>query len=467
MKNKRNRYILLITYSIAYVIAFFLVLLFTNRIRSQEIIFSNVTLIITNILIYGMIFTTTGKLADFLISKVRNKEFDTGLTAIITDFITDVKTAYSFDEIVVSAQEILEKKADCSILMYDSTKNYVIYNSPTSIVSDKKVYEDVIRSFSRFTEETFYFFDEDMGLLSDNKNARGFFIIFDNVKCFIFCNSTRYFSISIFKVLFQELKRFHKRYTILTNLTSIDELSQEWNMIADTQRSFLPNPLPTIHRLNMAVFFQPLINVSGDYYTIIPLSATRSLVLLGDVSGKGFSAALIMGIVINMVKTIGASTDLPTLVKTIEKTIKSMHFQDKYTVLFVGIVDTLKMELTYINASMADINILTETPRGYNIKNLPSNCSILGLVELGEVTTETCPLFWNDVLFLATDGISEGADEYGIELGNTAIYEETVKESAKKTPQEFIDDINALAAAHTGGRKFKDDITMLVIKVEK
>ena len=465
MKNKRNNQILLITYSITFLASFLVVLLLNNQLERFMLIYPSV--IFTNTVIFIMFFFGAGKIADVLIISSKKRELNTGLTVILTEFTSKLRESYFIDELVIHMQEILEKKGDCSILMYNSNKQYVIYNSASPVINEKHIYDVVLRNFERFTDEGYYFFDKDIGLLSDNKDARGFFIIFDDIRLFIFSNSTRDFAISSFQILYQEFKHFNMRYETLTELSRVDELFLEWNMIADTQKSFLPTPLPTINRLDMAVFFQPLINVSGDYYTVIPLTPTRSLVLLGDVSGKGFSAALIMGIVINLVKTIGESTDLPTLVTTIEKTIKSMHFQDKYTVLFVVIIDTLKMELTYINASMADINILTETPGGYNIKNLPSNCSILGLVELGEVTTQTCPLFWNDVLFLATDGISEGAIEYGIELGHTAIYETTIKESANKTPQEFIDDINALALAHTGGRKFKDDITMLVIKVER
>ncbi len=465
MKNTRNIKIQSVIYFISFLLSSIIVILLDNSFDKQVLFYPSV--IITNIAIFILSFFTAGKISDILIENAQKKELEEGLTTILTEFTKEISVAYSFDEIVESIQKLLEKKADCSVLMRDSKKNYVIYNSASPVISEKNIYENVIRNFQRFTEDGCYFFDEELGLLSDKKNARGFFVVFNEIKLYVFCNSTRVFSDDAFILLFNELKRFHKRYEALSNLTGIEELFLEWNMIADTQKSFLPQPLPTIDRLTMAAYFQPLINVSGDYYTVIPLTPTRSLVLLGDVSGKGFSAALIMGIVINMVKTIGATTSLPTLVTTIEKTIKSMHFQDKYTVLFVGIIDTLEMELTYINASMADICILTETPVGYNIKNLPSNCSILGLVELGEVTTETCPLFWNDVLFLATDGISEGANEYGIELGDTAIYESTIKEAASKTPQEFIDDVNALAKAHTGGRKFKDDITMLVIKVEK
>lgn len=465
MKNKRNFQILLIVHVIAFLTAFTIGALLNTMLGRYMMLVPSV--MITNTAIFILFFLGAGKLSDLLIYNARIKELNTGIASIFSEFIKEVSVAYFIDEVVKSAQDILEKKADCSVLMYDSKKNYVIYNSQSSVISDKEGYESVIHNFDRFNEDGYYFFDEDIGLLSENKNSRGFFVVFNNIKFFIFCNATRYLPKSVFSELFKELIRFYKRYETLTDLSSIDELSLEWNMIAETQRSFLPSPLPKMHRLDMAVFFQPLINVSGDYYTVIPLSATRSLVLLGDVSGKGFSAALIMGIVINMVKTIGATTDLPTLVRTIEQTIKSMDFQDKYTVLFVGIIDTLKMELTYINASMADICILTETPGGYNIKNLPSNCSILGLVELGTVKTETCPLFWNDVLFLATDGISECVNEYGVELGDSQVYETTIKESAKKTPQEFIEDITALAAAHTGGKKYKDDITMLVIKVEK
>ncbi len=465
MITKRRTIIIFITYSFLYCISVLLAMMFNY---SPEEGFESVpVMVFSSFVIFTLAFFGAGKFSDFWSSRLHKKDLQSGLTSIVSAFIDDLRRSYSMDELVGSIQDKLEKRGDSSILLVDNKKDYVIYNSVSLVAQDEKILTKMRRQFSQSLCDGYYFFDEDLGLLSESEQARGFIVICDDLHLIVFCTSARIFAPVIFEILFEELKKFYKRYKTIANLTQIDELSQEWAMVADTQKSFLPLNMPTIDHLEIAEYFKPLINVSGDYYTVIELSKTKTLVLLGDVSGKGFSAALIMGIVINIVKTVGKNTDLQTLVLTIDKTIKDMHFEDKYTVLFVGIIDTENMNLSYINASMADICVLTKTPLGYNSKHLLPNCSIVGLVELEKPEVITIPLFWDDVIFLATDGISETTDNSGIELGETDLYAKTIKLSAEKSPREFIQNIENLLYSYSEGRKFKDDITMLVIKVER
>src|SRR5574344_1414389 len=115
--------------------------------------------------------------------------------------------------------------------------------------------------------------------------------------------------------------------------------------------------------------------------------------MLGDVSGKGLPAALIMGLVMNTVKIIENKEDLVGVVKAVDKAIKGMHLQDKYTVMFIGIIDTNKMNIRYINASMSDPIIVTKAPNGYRIKPLTSNCSLVGIIDLDDIHVDEQRLF--------------------------------------------------------------------------
>ena len=67
---------------------------------------------------------------------------------------------------------------------------------------------------------------------------------------------------------------------------------------------------------------------------------------------------------------------------------------------------------------------------------------------------------------MASDGVSEVMDESGEELGNTKLYEDTIKASAVKEPEEFIDDVVNLVMTYNGDKKLRDDVTMMVAKVE-
>ena len=192
----------------------------------------------------------------------------------------------------------------------------------------------------------------------------------------------------------------------------------------------------------------------------------KTLVMLGDVSGKGLAAALVMGLVMNTVKIIENKEDLPAVVKAIDKAIKGMRLQDKYTVLFIGIIDTEKMTIRYVNASMSDPIIVTRAPDGYKIKPLTSNCSLIGIIELDEVEVAEQRLFRDDLILMASDGVSEVMDENGVELGDTELYLNTIKNSAYKSAQYIINDIADLVFSYNGDKKLRDDVTMLTVKVE-
>ena len=129
----------------------------------------------------------------------------------------------------------------------------------------------------------------------------------------------------------------------------------------------MPQVLPEPRRLRLAAYFRPLVNVSGDYYTALPIDDHKTLLMLGDVSGKGLPAALIMGLVMNTVKIMENKEDLVSIVYAVDKAIKGMKLQDKYTVLFISVVDTQKMTIRYVNASMSDPRIITRSPDGYTI----------------------------------------------------------------------------------------------------
>lgn len=262
-----------------------------------------------------------------------------------------------------------------------------------------------------------------------------------------------------------EFSNFQKRTKTITQLTAISELSKEWDMVAETQMSFLPQTMPQISRLDIASYFRPLVNVSGDFYDVIPLDENRTFFLLGDVSGKGLASALIMGVIVNTVKIIENKEDLPGVIRSIHMAIKSMRLEDKYAVLFIGIIDTKAMKIRYINASMADPIILTRAPNGYRIRPLQSTCSLVGIIELEEINQAELPLYRGDVVLMASDGVSEVMNGSGIELGATELYLNTVKNSAHKGAKYLINDIADLVFSYNGGNKLRDDVTMLVVKI--
>ncbi|MBQ9630797.1 MAG: SpoIIE family protein phosphatase, partial [Treponema sp.] len=282
---------------------------------------------------------------------------------------------------------------------------------------------------------------------------------------FIFCRYIKLFDDDVYEPLLEEFKRFPDRVDMLSDFSAISDLTKEWNQLAKSQVSFLPQRIPNVPRLQLAAHYEPLVNVSGDYYSIIPIDENKTLLLLGDVSGKGLSAALIMGLVVNTLKIIDNKEDLPTVLFEIDKAIKGMKLQDKYTVLFLGIVDTKQMMLRYINASMPEPMILSRLSDSYRIKYLQSNASVIGIIDITDVQVAEQKLFRGDTILLATDGLSEAMNEDSVELSETDMLKQVLQQSAAKHPQQFIDDLVNLVKEYTKRTRARDDLTILAAKV--
>ena len=423
---------------------------------------------VTAVLFVVMLFTSITIFENARV-RIERRSMETGATAYFTKFIERLRFCYSLEDFYSAVTDILEVEADCSVLYIDRNANYILYNSPNKITNDPNVLTKLEQNYSVNWHDPINFIGENLGLVTSRKKARGFFFASDGEHLYIFNRYTYLFDTEIYEKLYEEFVRFQNRSRIISSLAEISELTTEWQQLADTQVSFLPKKMPEIKNLKLGAYFRPLINVSGDYYSVLPIDENKTLLMLGDVSGKGLAAALVMGLVMNTVKIKENKEDLVGMIISVDAAIKGMHLQDKYTVLFIGIVDTEKMKITYVNASMSDPIIVTRSPEGYRIKSLSSNCSVVGIIpiEPGDVQVSEQRLFSGDLIMMASDGVSEVMNEDKVELGDTELFTNTIKASASKDPQEFVADIVNLVLDYNADTRLHDDLTMLVAKVQR
>jgi len=400
-----------------------------------------------------------------LVARARHRNLESGETMLLNNFIERVRFCYSLDDFYNVTAEILEQQGDCSVLLIDKAKNYTLYNSPNRLSTSEETRVKLEQNFTESWPDGFRFIDRHLGVTTNYRKARGFFLVYQQQHFYVFCRYTRLFDIDVYQRLYDEYQRFVARTKTITTLSEISDTTKEWEQLAETQQSFLPQKIPNIPKLKIATYYRPLVNVSGDYFSVLPIDQSKTLLMLGDVSGKGLPAALLMGLVMNTVKIIEDKNDLVGVIQSVDKAIKSMHLQDKYTVLFLGVVDTEKMKIRYINASMSDPIILSPSPNGYRIKPLTSNASLVGILDMGDVQVAEKRLFRGDTILMATDGVSEVMDDEGVELGDTDIYKKTLIAGAAKTPQEMVDDIVDLIMKYNGDKKLHDDVTMMIAKV--
>ncbi|WP_407400421.1 PP2C family protein-serine/threonine phosphatase [Treponema sp.] len=466
MYKTKKRIVKTVSGIITLILAAVIILLITPYVNDRR---PNAALFrfITACVVFTVITVVLGRLEGNFLFFIRNKELFTKETGILNQFIDKMRFCYSLDDFYEAIGSILEMKGDCSVLLVDREKNYVLYNSPDRLSCSSQTMRILELNYPADWRDGYCFIGDEFGIVTNLSQSRGFILSKNKIHLYVFCRYTRLFDLEIYKTLVEEFERFLERSKTISDLSEIASLSREWKQLADTQQSFLPLNMPKIDKLSIAAYYRPLVNVSGDYYSVLPISPTKTLLMLGDVSGKGLAAALVMGLVMNTAKILEDKEDLPGMIMAIHKAIKGMKLQDKYTVLFLGVVDTEKMVIRYVNASMSDPLIITNSPSGYRIKPLTSNCSLVGIIDIDEVEVAEQRLFRDDVILMASDGVSEVMNDEGVELGDTELYENTIKKSAAKSPKEFIDDVVNLIMDYNGGKKLRDDVTMMVAKVER
>ncbi|TYT77978.1 SpoIIE family protein phosphatase [Treponema phagedenis] len=419
-----------------------------------------------------MIFALTASgISEYISSQIKKNVYLQTETALFNNFIERLRFCYRHEELVAAIQEELEYQADCAVLLANTKTEHVIYNSTSAFISDPETYDLMRRRFSTdwtwYWAEGLYFFDTNMQLVGDKRKARGLFIASGDIRFFLICRFIRNTEPEIFPILLHEFNDYLNREKTLGQLLYYSQLSQEWSMVANTQRSFLPKKLPDTTSIEVGAYFQPLVHVSGDYYDIIKIDEDKTLLVTGDVSGKGLAAALVMGIVMNTIQIIENKEDLAGIIYAIDTAIKRMKLQDKYTVLFLGLIDTKKMTIKYVNASMEKPFILTESRPTFKVKTLESNCSVVGIIDLDEVIVEERPLYHGDVILMLSDGIPETMDANGIELGETDYYLDSIKEFAHNPPAEMVKNIADMALSFSANNAMRDDVTIVAVKLKR
>lgn len=392
-------------------------------------------------------------------------------TRLFEHFITLLRFCYRNEQLVAAFQEVLEYRADCAVLLMDTISNRVIYNSAARFVSDTRTYDLVLHKFSMdYTwhwSDGIYFFDDDLCLMSDRRRARGVCLSGGELRLFIVCRFIRAVEREVISLLFKEFEEYLNRKRNMSTLLLYSHVSQEWAMMARVQRALLPKALPHTKEICVGAFYQPLVNVSGDYYDVISIDEHLFLFVIGDVSGKGLAASLVMGVVLSTIRIVEDKKNLPEILYAVDRAVKRMHLHDKYTTLFLGLIDTAGMNIRYINASMESPLVFTQAGEAHEVYHLHSNCPVIGIVDLPPIQIHERTLCPGDVMVMVSDGVVEVVNAQGVELRDADEYLHILERHVGEHPAQMAQSIAALALNFSADRTTHDDMTIVTVQVKR
>ena len=385
-----------------------------------------------------------------------------GFNRKIYDFYDKVKVAFSINDFINIVKSVLEDTADFGAVWINTKNSSNIYSSPLRFYTHPDNIRRLIGDFKGF-DNGIYFLSRSYKVVSNLKKAFVVMFSFQDYNLFLFSNYLALFDRGLFDEAYKEFGVYLKRVETIENMFSLSAISKEWALLAKTQKSFLSEKIPDINGLDINTYYEALVNVSGDYYDVIRIDDNKSLIILGDVAGKGLSAALIMGIIINTVKIVDKKDDLVKIIKLVDAAIKDMDFETRFTAMFLGLYDNSAKTLQFINAGIPEPWFVSDGV----INPIPANCPLIGIIDLGIVQMETINLKPGDLLFIATDGLSEIENENRTMLGDSPDFKEMVIANADNSAEEISRKIVEAAKGFNPNGVIRDDIAFFVIKVKE
>jgi sigma-B regulation protein RsbU (phosphoserine phosphatase) len=241
------------------------------------------------------------------------------------------------------------------------------------------------------------------------------------------------------------------------------KLEDELIIAREIQKGLLPSVIPTVPGFEIAAANISSKQVGGDYYDVIPIEGDRYVIAIGDVSGKGTPASLLMA---NLQATIRALVplrlDLSELTARVNDLLCENTGGNKFVTFFWGIVNPADRTLAYVNAGH---NYPYLVRADGTIERLDRGGMILGVLRSTVAYDhDTVAMHSGDLLVLFTDGVSEAMSAESEEYGEARL-EEVLHATAGKTAQEVLSAIHQDVMRHARGAQQSDDITMMVVRV--
>jgi sigma-B regulation protein RsbU (phosphoserine phosphatase) len=258
-------------------------------------------------------------------------------------------------------------------------------------------------------------------------------------------------------------------------------LQLELDVARDVQANLFPKEVPTLNRLELMGSCSPARSVSGDYYDFVPLDERNLALVIGDVAGKGISAALMMAGLQSMLHTQfdltrdslvrravagdGGSTAPPAadavaaLVGQLNRQLYRQITKGRFATFFCGLYDDDTGELTYTNAGHPPPMIL----RDGALHRLEKGGVVLGIFPGARYQQETVSLQPGDLFLLFTDGITEPENSYGEEFGEQRLLA-LIGRNAHRPAAEIVEAVMSAVREWTGSPELQDDMTVVVAR---
>jgi len=240
-----------------------------------------------------------------------------------------------------------------------------------------------------------------------------------------------------------------------------ERLERELALASEIQQRFQPTAPPHVAGYELQGISFPCYEIGGDYYDFIPREDGRMVIALGDVSGKGTAAALLMSSLHAAVHAQSASHDsLVATISAVNRYLADNIPANRFVTLFYAELDPQSGALAFLNAGHNPPLIIHSAG---TVEQLASGGLPLGIKRDAEYREGRTQLQPGDVLVIYSDGVTEAVSPTGEEFGPTRLYE-VVSRNIDASAAGIRDRIESSLTKFAQGTSAADDITLVIVK---
>ena len=237
--------------------------------------------------------------------------------------------------------------------------------------------------------------------------------------------------------------------------------AQELEIAKQVQARLFPQTLPSLKTLDYAGICLQARAVGGDYYDFLSLGQERLGVIIGDISGKGIAAALLMAnFQANLRSQSAMAREEPErFLRSVNQLFYENTVESAYATIFFAEYDDNRRSLRYANCGHYAGLLLR---RDGALERLESTCTVLGLFKEWDCSIDARQLSPGDTLVLYTDGVSEAQNDVREEFGDErliALLRRHCKLSSEPMLTAMLDEVKRFSP-----QEQHDDITLIVAK---
>ena len=245
-----------------------------------------------------------------------------------------------------------------------------------------------------------------------------------------------------------------------------ERLQSELQIATEVQAQLFPKDMPKLTTMHLMGVCRPARMVSGDYYDFFCLQENKVALAIGDVAGKGISAALLMAAIQSIMRAqlshveTGGCIDTSRVVSLLNRQLYASTSPEKYATFFFAIYDEESRVLNYTNAGHLPPILVS----GGTTRLLEVTGTVVGAFPMVKYEERRLTLKSGDLLVAYTDGIEEPENEYGEQYGEDRLKELLLRHCQLET-KELIAKVMDSVVLWTSAEEMPDDMTILAARV--